>query len=576
MSLVKIQKVLKINNLVNESLYQSNLDFSKFNTKYKILAIYYPLNYINKITFEENENTNEKEEINLSESLIEQQIKLAKIHGIFGYGIVYNLNKSIKSNEEIFNIFSNENLNNFSFFMILKHYQNYNQQNQTSLNEKKTFNEKNISIFIDSFRKYFTSKNYIKFRGKPILGIFHCSFTNQLIHYIRNYENKNENGSIYIISIFSGKSDFGYLNLTNSFVEFPSQNIGLEKNISKEYIYNYYYPNLITNKGAFPKNITNFFVVNGCRPEKFYIIFKEFLNLTKAEEDSFLLFNAWNDYRENYYLEPDKKMGFAYLNYLSKAIFNIENYEIYNLETLNNKCKIAIQVHIFYEDLIGEIINKTNNIPAKFDLLITITSINIYNNLEYYIKQFSNANKFEILIVENKGRDILPFLSQIKLQFKNYKYLCHIHTKKSQTAPQIGLLWRNYLFKNLLGSDKIISEILYDFEKNRKLGFIFPETFFGIIKHFYILTNETRGWISFLFTKLFPDYEIGELFNFPAGNMFWAKIKAIYQIFTYDFEEYFPKEDDQTNDTIMHGIERIWLYLVKFNKFRYKTIFKFF
>ena len=67
--------------------------------------------------------------------------------------------------------------------------------------------------------------------------------------------------------------------------------------------------------------------------------------------------NAWNDYRENYYLEPDKKMGFAYLNYLSKAIFNIENYEIYNLETLNNKCKIAIQVHIFYEDLIGEIIN---------------------------------------------------------------------------------------------------------------------------------------------------------------------------------------------------------------------------
>ena len=270
--LVKIQKVLKINNLVNESLYQSNLDFSKFNTKYKILAIYYPLNYINKITFEENENTNEKEEINLSESLIEQQIKLAKIHGIFGYGIVYNLNKSIKSNEEIFNIFSNENLNNFSFFMILKHYQNYNQQNQTSLNEKKTFNEKNISIFIDSFRKYFTSKNYIKFRGKPILGIFHCSFTNQLIHYIRNYENKNENGSIYIISIFSGKSDFGYLNLTNSFVEFPSQNIGLEKNISKEYIYNYYYPNLITNKGAFPKNITNFFVVNGCRPEKFYII----------------------------------------------------------------------------------------------------------------------------------------------------------------------------------------------------------------------------------------------------------------------------------------------------------------
>ena len=571
MSLVKIQKVLEINNLVNESLYQHNLDFSKFDTKYKILAIYYPQNYINKIVFDEDENTNEKEEINLSESLIEQQIKLAKIHGIFGYGIVYNLNNSIKFNEEIFNIFSNDNMNNFSFFIILKLNQNYNQQNPPLLNINKTNEENKISIFFDNFRKYFLSKNYIKFRGKPILGIFHCSFTRQLIEYIRYYEQ-----SIYIISIFSGKTKFEYLNIANSFVEFPSQNIGLEKNLSKEYIYNYYYPNLITNNKAYSKNINNFFVVNGCRPEKFYIIFKEYLNLTKAENDSFLLFNAWNDYQENFYLEPNKKMGFAYLNYLSKAIFNIENYDIYHLKTLNNKCKIAIQVHIFYEDLIEEIINKTNNIPVKFDLLITITSTKIYNSLEYYIKQFSKANQFEILIVENKGRDILPFLSQIKGKFKNYKYLCHIHTKKSLTAPQIGLLWRNYLFKNLLGSDKIISEILYDFEKNRKLGFIFPETFYGILKHFYNLTNGTRKWIGFLFSKLFPNYEIGEALNFPAGNMFWAKINAIYQIFTYDFGEYFPKENDQINDTIMHGIERIWLYLVKFNKFSYKTIFKFF
>ena len=58
--------------------------------------------------------------------------------------------------------------------------------------------------------------------------------------------------------------------------------------------------------------------------------------------------------------------------------------------------------------------------------------------------------------------------------------------------------------------------------------------------------------------------------------MFWAKIKAIYQIFLYDFSEYFPNEGDQTNDTIMHALERIWLYLVKFNHFSYKTIFNFF
>lgn len=80
--------------------------------------------------------------------------------------------------------------------------------------------------------------------------------------------------------------------------------------------------------------------------------------------------------------------------------------------------------------------------------------------------------------------------------------------------------------------------------------------------------------MNFIADKLFPNCKIGELKNFPAGNMFWAKINAISQIFTYDFSKYFPNEDAQTNDTIMHGIERIWLYLVKFNHFYYKIIFK--
>ena len=222
-----------------------------------------------------------------------------------------------------------------------------------------------------------------------------------------------------------------------------------------------------------------------------------------------------------------------------------------------------------------EIIIKTNNIPVKFDLFISIVFPELSNKLINHIKRYSKCNSYEVLTVENKGRDILPFFNQMKLKFKFYKYICHIHTKKSLTEPETGILWRNYLFNNLLGNEDIISEILYDFESNEKLGFVFPETFYGIIKHFYRLTNGTKKWMKFLGLKLFPHYKIGELFNFPAGNMFWSKVNAIFQLFTYDFSEYFPNEGDQTNDTIMHGIERIWLYLVIYNGYYYKTIFIF-
>ena len=57
--------------------------------------------------------------------------------------------------------------------------------------------------------------------------------------------------------------------------------------------------------------------------------------------------------------------------------------------------------------------------------------------------------------------------------------------------------------------------------------------------------------------------------------MFWAKTAAIYQIFTKDLSEYYPNESAKKSFTIMHAIERIWLYLVKFND-AFASIYRFF
>ena len=574
LSFINIIKVIKIDNLYNESVYQNNHNFSKFDTKYKVLAIYYPINsndtnyYIDKNISQS--LIKEKEEINnLNKSLIEKQVKLAKDHGVFGFGIVYNWMLNSKLNEELFNLFFYEDINNFPSFIIFNSIDNYKIQNSI-------YNRINICIAFDNVKKYFSSENYIKLKGKPIVGICNSSFSSHLINYIRTQEKEEKKERIYIISISYGNSNLKLSNKTNFFVDFPYQETGLENNLNQKYFYNLYYNNLTIEANSTSKYISNFFIINGCQPEKFYIIFRQYLNLTNPESDKFLLFNAWNNHQANSYLEESEEFGFAYLNYFSKAIFNIDDNSIYELENLNYRCKIAIQVHLFYEELIKDIINKTNNIPVKFDLYISIVSPHIYDKLKKYIKKFSKANKFEILIVENKGRDVLPFLKQIKTKFRQYKYLCHIHSKKSQNAPEIGFLWRNYLFNNLLGNTAIISEILNDFENNKKLGFIFPETFYGVLQYFYILSESTKYWMNFLANKLFINCKIDVKLEFPTGNMFWAKIGAIFQIFLYDFSESFPNEDNQMDSTIMHGIERIWLYLVKYNRFYYKIIFKFF
>ena len=567
-------KIIKINNIINEITNQDDVDFSNFETKFKILAIFYPENYINKTYNRYTKQTQllakKEEEINNLKSLIKNQVKLAKNHGIFGFGIVYNLFAEIRFNKEIFNLFLYDKLDNFSFFIIFNNHNIY-QKNSNILIENEIWNEKYFSCLIEKVWNYIFLDNYIKIEGKPILGFFNSSLSTHNFNHIRkNQDGKKNIHIIFIISIPYGNKTLEYLKKNNPFFKFQSQTIENTNNIKLKYFYNLYKDEYIKSK-----NIKNFFIVKGSHPEKFFILLKKYLNLTNQENDVFII-NAWNDYKDNLILEPQKEFGFIYLNYLSKAIFNIKNNALHNLNSIKNKTKVAIQVHLFYLDLIKEIIKKTNNIPVKFDLYISITSSKKYDYLKNYIKNFSKANNFEILIVKNKGRDVLPFLVQVKSKYRKYKYLCHIHSKKSKHSPKIGELWRKYLYNNLLGNINIVSEILSDFEKNKKLGFIFPETYYAKIKYFYILPEKTKNLMDFLASKLFQNCKLGEFLDFPAGNMFWTKTGAIYQIFSKDLNNYFPNEHAQIRNTIMHAIERIWLYLTKYNHFNYKIIFKFF
>ena len=569
----------------------------------KPIAIYYPEIF--------NININDSDSLEINErnlifnksyliSKIRNAVDLAKSHGIYGFGIYYQFfSKSKDLNKEV-NIITKNKYINFPFFLIWKinNFIDFINDSKSNFSSYGKLLEFELDKFVKHIKIYLKSKLYIKYNKKPILSIDHplnMTHLKSTILILRRKMIQNKIGEIFILSpifneynnsqnkyLFDGQYDQSRFDLFES--DYKKRNISyysgmIYKNIIKSNISSK--PLLFVCSTLERENK----ILKYYSPEKYYLLNKVIINWTEKNFDAtngIFFIDSWNNLKKGNYLEPDKNFGYSSLNSFSKALFNLpfkENF--YNFIYLKNSKIIAVQVHLFYVDLLNEIINKTNNIPLKFDLFITINIPFQKKYIEENLKKYSKADKYEIKIVENIGRDVLPFLSQMKYKIKKYKYICHIHTKKSEHNPVLGNEWRKYLFENLLGNKNIISEIIYDFELNDKLGIIFPDTYYKNIKgEINIESSNFRYhlpniiYMNFVLNYLFGNVKIGEKLIFPNGDMFWAKVKAIYQIFKFNYKGKYPKENKQINGTIMHAIERIWLYLVKLNGYYYKIIFK--
>ena len=606
---------IEINNNFEISEYERNENYSYKAKGIYSIAFFYPEFFYDKkynyyFKYNISKNYNDKKNIlilkNASLSiLIKKQIDLAKSHGIYGFAIYYNLEFKVET------IFILEKLIHkdyyFPFFLIWnnKELQNKINNSKKDLLKRKKLFYKSLEIFIKTIKKYLIADIYININNKPIISINNPTLFPNIIEallVLRKKAKENHIGEIFIFFPFRRIDiDIKYINLFDGSYDLSEWDV-FEKN--KERQTNFYYSGIIYKNIIFNKISKKFLIyrtsileiinkkykkrniLKDYSPAKFYLLNKILISWTNTNfniNNRFIFIKSWNNYIEGNYLEPDEKYGYASINSFSKALFNIP-YKLneFDIKYLNDKCYIAIQAHVFYDDLINEIIKFTNNIPVKFDLYITTTSYEKKIRIEEYVKNSSNTNKYDIKIVENKGRDVLPLLNQLKQYVKSYKYFCHIHTKKSYHDFLLGEKWRNYLYQNLLGNKEIISEIISDFERFDKLGFIFPEVYFEIIKKIdnydhtsFFLHQPNVKYMNLILNKIFPGFKIGDKLLFPSGNMFWAKVKSVYQIFKINLYNLFPKELNQTNGTIMHAIERIWLYLVKLNGYYYKIIFNF-
>jgi lipopolysaccharide biosynthesis protein len=197
--------------------------------------------------------------------------------------------------------------------------------------------------------------------------------------------------------------------------------------------------------------------------------------------------------------------------------------------------KIAIVVHVFNKSFIDELLDSLNEMPTDFALFITVTDETIKKETEFELAQKLKRNsiKIRIIVSENKGRNFGPFLLHLGRElFEDYDLLLHLHSKRDQKRPLLRN-WGRYLIKNLMGSQQNITDIIALFSRDPEVGIVYPTNYYRL--------GEVSKWQDFDFDvkqylrEINLPLDIPEIFDYPAGGMFWARTEALKEILTYKY-----------------------------------------
>lgn len=269
--------------------------------------------------------------------------------------------------------------------------------------------------------------------------------------------------------------------------------------------------------------------------------------------------DAFRKYNTNGKLHPKKNEYIIFDKYREEYALS------HPLNNLNRK--IAIHIHLYYQDLLDEFIKYLNNMPYKFDIYCSINDNHNEAMIKDKLQNIKNANKVHVKKTPNVGRDYGPMVCEFRKNLKKYDYICHIHTKKSLRTGASQDAWRIHLLDGVLGSKNLIKNIFYMFE-NMNVGIYFPDNdtsapYWGNTW----MGAKTLGikYLSLLGIPFEDNYQ-----DFSVGSMFWVKKAAAKQIFDRNWKwDEFGEECGQDDGTLAYVFERLFVLCSNYNKYNY-------
>jgi hypothetical protein len=223
--------------------------------------------------------------------------------------------------------------------------------------------------------------------------------------------------------------------------------------------------------------------------------------------------------------------------------------------------RLAVVIHIFYEDLAQEMLDYVENIFAACNVFITTSDKKKQKFIEAVFRRYKKGS-VHIKVVPNRGRDIAPFLLAFPNIFDGkYDYVCKVHAKKSlHSDGAYADAWRQYLLQSLLGSKQIVDCVLNILRADENVGLIYPPANRAVYPYVNWIGYEEAAVALLSKIGIENGREKLEDTDFPAGTMFWVRpqaIKTLREHFLAKGYEVFPEEPLAKDFTLIHVLERI-------------------
>ena len=516
-------------------------------------------------------------------SVQRRQIELAKNYGISGFCFYFYWFKGKRLLETpILNFLNNRNLD--LPFCLCWANENWSRRwdglDSEMLITQEHSPEDDVN-FIEYVSRYLKDPRYIKIDGKPLILVYRPSLlpdAKNTANRWRAWCRKHGVGEIYLAYTQSFESvdpkKYGF----DAAIEFPPNNSAppnvteLTKGLNKDFagaIYdwniflerskNYNRPNYKLFRSVNPgwdntarrRNKGKIFVNNS--PAKYQTWLARAIKDTVVnfvQKDERLVFvNAWNEWAEGAYLEPDQRLGYAYLTATRNAV---EVASATKMTKGSSSDILAVVVHCFYLDVFSELVGKLTGIPIEMKIYVTTTIENQKHVQDLLDRCGLN---YRIMVVENRGRDIFPFLQILPLVIQfGHEVILKLHTKKSKHRGD-GDVWRDDLYSKLL-NPVFIKKFVHEFKINHDLGMIAPsghivsmETYWGSNQERVLSISERLG------------VPINKVLSqpFAAGSMFYARVETLRPLLSLGFKgNDFEEEAGQVDDTLAHAIERVF------------------